>query len=805
MRFKELYGENIYSYERLNITEEQFNCGGLTAVIGRNIDQDTDNGSGKSSILKVIYYLLYGTELNGVSVELISNRVIDRGHFGEIVFEDRGREFRIQRFRDFRPSKNSRLILPEGTKAKQTGVKFFIDGEPFGDKKENGEERSITELNKIILNRIGISPELFLASVMTAQDSNSNFLEATDTRKKELISEMLNLEVYETAYDAVKKDIDATQAQIDTAETRLVDINKELEEKEKEIIKLQNEDQNFQNSLNKELSEVKKRFDAAEAQYVRIQGEKPSIIDPAPVEEKIRLKKEEIASLSSSTAVESGELKIIQIQITETEGIIRLIEGDMSRINGQLQSAESVLKKGRTLEAVETELNGLLKEKQSLTSINETIFKETTLLNLEKLMGEARTKSLNLERTGAKTEAALTAVKEKVKELTAAENCPTCNQPWDEEHKKERDEKVKALIEKENTLSAEFAAIASELAVDLSKQLTLQIKIVNLNSEIEKIKESSIEVEALKAQYEGFAKKVAKIRIVAKNLEEKKEVELEKAREAVKADQEKLSVLNDEIQKLTTDLALARSSAKEYKTWEDSFNLAARSLQEVAHTAKQVKTRVNPYKDLVANAQARIDELNERKQNNKERIEKLEEELKYLNFWKSGFGPTGIRSFISDEIVIHLNEIVREYLNDLFDGAISVVFESESINQKGGVSNKISTKSFLNGKETPVQLLSGGERQRVVLAVDLALSDIAESRTGTKINLKFMDEPFNGIDSNGQLKSIALFSKIANRKNGFFIISHDKNFQALCQNTIFVIKKDEISKVVGQEEFRKLT
>jgi DNA repair exonuclease SbcCD ATPase subunit len=808
MIFKRLYAEYMYSYEKLVITEEQFNYGGLTAIIGKNLDQDTANGSGKSNILKAIYYLLFGSELNGVSVDDISNRVFGKGHFGEVVFTDKGREFKIQRFREYRLEKNSTLILnvPAASKAKLSGVRFFIDGEPFGDKKENGEERSITEINKIILNRLGVSPELFLASVMTAQDSKSNFLMASDLRKKELISELLDLQVYESAYDAIKKDIEANEAEVNQAESRVELINKETEDRQAEITSLLVKNDGFAAQLAKEFEEIRVRFEAASTDYARVKREQPTLIDPLPIEAMIDQKKAELSELTAnSNNIETEDLKTIQTHIAETEGMIRLIEGDISRLSGQIQGAKANRSKLRDASLISSDLAETVSEKASFKNLNQSVANEADSRVLQALIQSESQKNMLLERKKAGSESVLNNLHDKVRELEESVNCPTCAQPWDKEHAAERDEKIKSLKTQATNVVTELERISTELSSDTAAQAAVQLKVLAIEKELAAINQANQEIESLETLSKDLSQKVEKVRKVLKVLTAQKDEEIDKVRLALRASQEKSAGLNTEIQKLSELASEARASAMAVKRWESSFAIANQRLKEIGDQAKQVKARVSPYVELMETAKARIEELKERREVNKARIDKLEEEQKYLNFWKSGFGPTGIRSFISDEVIIHLNEIVREYLNDLFDGAITVMFESESINQKGGVSNKISTKFYLNGKESPIDLLSGGERQRVVLAVDLALSDIAEARTGTKINLKFMDEPFNGIDSNGQMKSIALFAKIANHKNGFFIITHDQSFQALCQNTIFVVKKDEVSRVVTKEGFRKIS
>jgi ABC-type Mn2+/Zn2+ transport system ATPase subunit len=68
------------------------------------------------------------------------------------------------------------------------------------------------------------------------------------------------------------------------------------------------------------------------------------------------------------------------------------------------------------------------------------------------------------------------------------------------------------------------------------------------------------------------------------------------------------------------------------------------------------------------------------------------------------------------------------------------------------------------------------------------------------MNIKFLDEPFNGIDSSGQIQCFRLFNRIAQTKE-LYVISHDESFQQLCPNAIYLIKKNGGSKIVDRAEF----
>lgn len=794
MLIKNLYFEYMYSYEKAELKESDFNSGGVTAIIGRNLDQDTANGSGKSTLLKVIYYMLFGLELNGESVESISNRKFNKGHFGEIVFSDRGDVFRIQRFRDYRPRASEKTkSLKEGVK--NTGVRFFINDMPFGDKKASGEAMSVTETQKIIQSRLQISPELFLSSIMTAQDSKSNFLMASDTKKKELLSDLLDLSVYEDAYQIVREEITSVEEQIHDAESRIEEINENIEEKARELVHLREKETRFSLDLEKELKAVQMRFLSLEGEYKSLKREKLSPVDENSLKEKLEIKQAELSEISKNNHLifESEQIRLLDEQIAEASRVLRVIDSEL----GKLQAKKEALS---------------LPEKSDLTSLqNQVGFLKDKIgaltegkLDLKTELKRARQETLEVQKKLSASAVRLESLLREKESLLTSHECPTCERPWDKEHINHRNEKVEKLgleIEKEDRSNKDLEVFLKE---GLVEKLEEAIHFTELQKTLSEMEESVIESEALSILVDDLKAKSSGVKFLLNDRENKKQELLNESRQAASQSQEQIEKLSREIQNLSEDLSKARLLNQAQSSKENQLKTLQERMGELAEQAQEISKRNNPFSELIESTQEKMKSLEDRKKTNSERIKKLEEELRYLNFWKNGFGPTGIRSFISDEVIVEINELVQNYLNELFDGGVSVVFESESVNQKGAVQNKISTKFFLNGKESPLGLLSGGERQRVVLAIDLALSDIAERRSGTKINLKFLDEPFNGIDSSGQMKALSLFSKIANHKSGFFIITHDASFQALCQNTIFIIKKDEVSEVVTREKFRQI-
>lgn len=787
----DVFAEGAYSYEKLHIPETQFNAGGVTAILGKSIKDKTANGSGKSTIFKVIYYALTGKELSKEAVSEISNRALNRGHFVQITLRDRGNILVIQRFQDFRPGPNSLIKNEPGSKAKLSGTRFFIDGVPFGDKAPNGEPMADSKVKQIIQERLGISSDMILSSMLTAQKTSSNFLVATDTKKKEIISELLGLEVYEEAYKTVNEEIQAKEKQISSMETRADEIDRETEIKKNDLISLAKKNLEFEKLKEQKTLNIQNKYISCEKDFFALSKAKPKTSDITPLVQLMSQKEERLNLLLKDLGqMETGKSDLIDSQIAECEATNKTLSKELGNINGQIQATSTQFdsSKFHQLENAvksfaESKTVNLLEAKKEKESLEKAI-----ALN-NKQSSEA---SFKLEQ-----------LKKEVDSILNSKECPTCNRPWDKNHEHEKTKKIEDLTAAVSLYEKQIAecAIKSNEQTSAFSLLLGQIEAQMVRDELSALQTTKDKIDKLEIAKKTLSESIAGLLEVANDLNKKKFEFIKELREKMSDKQTEMQSLTKEVSQLKEQISAEKLSAEKLTQWEKNIADLKIKMMELAKEASEVKKEESPHLEMQSEINDRIKELAERKQNIKATIEEHSDELKYLNFWKSAFGPTGIRSFISDEVIVQLNELTRQYLSDISNGAINVVFESESVTGKGAVSNKIDTKFFLNGLPTPIGLLSGGEQQRVSIVVDLALSDIAEMRAGTKFSVKFLDEPFDGIDTNGQMQCLGLFTKIAKRKNGFFIVTHDTNFQALCQNIIYVRKDDQISEIVDKRGF----
>ena len=200
MKLNQLQVENFQSLGQIKFDFPK----GLVLIDGWNHDLSSHNGVGKSALLNAITYAIYGKLPKQITVgELI--RTGTKGMFTDIDLESNGKHIKIIRSRS---GKSGKLTL-------------LVDLEEIKGIAKDVEER-IPEL-------IGLTFEQFVQVVYVFQGADRRFINLNDTQKKQFLSALLNLEVYDNAYKLAHAKL--TQLDLETSR-----ITGSLESSEKNLI-----------------------------------------------------------------------------------------------------------------------------------------------------------------------------------------------------------------------------------------------------------------------------------------------------------------------------------------------------------------------------------------------------------------------------------------------------------------------------------------------------------------------------------------------------------------------------------------
>lgn len=180
MKLKSLVATNILSYNKLTLDFEQ----GLFLVNGYNADENTANGSGKSAIVDIICWSLYGEMPRSPKADEVIKWDSTIGCRTIIEWEKAGVTHSITRSR------------------KPNDLVYIVNNNIMVAKDSK-------ELQSKITKNIGISLNTFLHSVYFPQDSNKadEFLFANDMSKKEILTELLGLEIFDRCLEKTKSSL----------------------------------------------------------------------------------------------------------------------------------------------------------------------------------------------------------------------------------------------------------------------------------------------------------------------------------------------------------------------------------------------------------------------------------------------------------------------------------------------------------------------------------------------------------------------------------------------------------------------
>lgn len=115
---------------------------------------------------------------------------------------------------------------------------------------------------------------------------------------------------------------------------------------------------------------------------------------------------------------------------------------------------------------------------------------------------------------------------------------------------------------------------------------------------------------------------------------------------------------------------------------------------------------------------------------------------------------------------------------------------------KGRVKEEVTALLSVDGEESvPIRSISGGERASLDLAVDLAVVDLIEERSGLGTNYLILDEPCTGMDSLGKEHYVEILKNSGTKKK-VLIVDHSSEVKEMVDDTILVIREGLYSRVV---------
>ena len=185
----------------------------LTLILGENLDLGGDgarNGTGKTTLIQGLSYVLFGTPINNIRKDNLINRTNEKGMMVTLEFSVNGVDYKIERGR--RPN-----IL-----------KFYVDNKE--EECVNDAQGENKETQQHIERAIGMTPDMF-KQIIALNTYSEPFLAMKTNDQRNIIEQLLGITLLSEKAELIKEQIKTTKDKITEEEYK----NKAIEEANKRI------------------------------------------------------------------------------------------------------------------------------------------------------------------------------------------------------------------------------------------------------------------------------------------------------------------------------------------------------------------------------------------------------------------------------------------------------------------------------------------------------------------------------------------------------------------------------------------
>lgn len=351
---KNLKWDNLFNYgEDNSIDFEKLN--GVIGIFGKNY-------SGKSSIIDSLLWSIYNSISKNVrkNVDIVNQNKEEASSLIDIQIDEK--TYTIAR----EATKYIRKLHGEETVEAKTNVDFSVIDAVTGEKTSlNGLDRKETDAN--IRKVFGLLDDFLLTS-MTSQHGAMQFINEGSTKRKEILSKFLDLEIFDKKSKLIKSDSAGLKSSIKKLEDK--NFADEIMQAEKEIILSRDELSSTQSkikNLEEQLGEQKEEL--AQLRIKSATGPSIELVDITQVENDISTRKDVLDKIK----IKEGE---IQKEIKENEKVLRELSKTLENYDWEeLQKDKSELEElNKKSIKIDAQIKALRKEaenkKQKLTILD---------------------------------------------------------------------------------------------------------------------------------------------------------------------------------------------------------------------------------------------------------------------------------------------------------------------------------------------------------------------------------------------------------------------------------------------------
>nr|CAK6597905.1 SbcC-like subunit of palindrome specific endonuclease [Klebsiella phage vB_Ko_K5lambda5] len=707
-----------------------------------------DNGAGKSTMLVwLLFFVLYNDTYSKKEKKAgLVNSQNKKDCVGEVEFACRGSEWKVRR----------------GIKPDFVEVHQMVDGEW----KQVVNDAAKADMNKYIVNLIGIDQKMFENSLVLGKEKFIPFTEMYTADRRTMVEAIWDLGFFSLMNEDVK-------AKIKVLNKTLEDISNDFgmkmidhTNKKTQLAQIIESNNRIQQQSAEILEQERIRLSSLDADISSYQDEMARL-----QEVEVNTKKE-IGEVESRLNQESTEeIENLKAQYAEKMKAVDDIASDKAedyeRI--ELSSAEQALNDIRDQARKVTERkNEILNQRnENLNVLNEA---------MERLRyGEGFRIKFQTEKEG---------YQESIQKFHDMGTCPTCQQEVSEEAKSqvqyEGNIKIKDVDSRIERLETMLEEINTTIAEHKAKDDEFVRQVAEIDAELSSLRDQAAEahngIETIKRDIQEFYK-TAEIEKASLDRELKSQILSNR------------QALNTRFDDITASLQQTLETASQGRaTVKDKIGeLKARRAPLVASIAdleRKLSVQPTPTADLeavIASIEQSLKDLEERRQTTDE---ELQDHNHLLHFLKDDQTKARIISLY----LPFLNKKINEYLegmNMFLDISVDDTFDI--------------TMGTAGRKGQSLFSLSSGQRVRVNIAITMALRDVANLKASVQCNILVFDEVLENLSERGVQECIEMLKYKFSNNNLFVISQREQEFQEYFSHNIRYGLRNGMTQVISKE------
>lgn len=789
VKFKRFGAKNFKNHiEAIDLTIPE---SGITLISG-------PNGSGKTSIIEILFFTLFGRTPEGLTPNDVVNNKMDKDcvTFMEYdIHEEDGTvdNYKCTRYSKYKSIGNSVVLSKNDNKEYKTG-----------------HQEVVKEISKLWTR------DVFRNTLFFAQKVKDFFMDLQDSDQKQIFKSILRTQDYENYKETAKSKAEEVQEKLKDTDNNIEINNRLIEESKQQVKRLEQERDNFYVQKKERIDSLKEEINSLQSELDELEKER----DNTDIS---KLKEEYNFLVKSKNDIENGLNNIEESKKTDLENLENQTKYKIQEVKSKFNENKNDINDNfnkdlekltentnSTIEELQNKINELTEKYNSLsTELNESIEKlrndkDNEISKLQEEIDETISKERELTSKESELDTKIENINKdlsNIDKLISGEltECPFCKTNVDEHTKQRFEDEKDNIVSLKNQYEKERDNISQSIADITEQRNTKNKEKEKLQEDFEKDK-NSLELK-YKEELDSIQEEKNKLNQEIKDYKDN----FEAGKGSLKS--ENVKQIKDLEEKLNNTLKqIDEVKSQKVQEIEDYYSNEVNNLQnqlnEKDSQINKVEEKINNYNEIlnkinnISNQiQTKNENLAEKEQENfdesqieyyqnkineyENQIESFNKEKEYLNlrlevieFWKKGFSNSGIPSMLIDEAIPFMNRTIREYLDDMTYGRYMVTFDTLKQNKSGDFKDKISINVFDNVTNANLrEQFSGGQTRLIDIATILTLSDLQSHIQNIQTNLLIFDEVFDALDDDNIGMVSKALRKISKIKS-IIIISH---------------------------------